>query len=180
MNKMYLAGAAMLAAASLGIPVLAWSQSPPPATQGQAAPDGPSRPDHPWREGHEGMMRRDWHRWADVSPQQACIDRIARRAGFVATMGVKLNLTDQQKPLWDKVVSASQAAQSNERQVCSTLPTDAAARGSETVVDRMHHMQAMMQARLQGMQQAEPAVEALYNALTTDQKAMLDHPFHRG
>jgi hypothetical protein len=176
MNKMYVAGAALLAAASLAVPVVAWSQSPPPPPPGQAAPGGPGGPD---RDG-PGGMRRDWHRWADVSPQQACIDRIARRAGFVAAMGVKLNLTDQQKPLWDKVIVASQQAQNGEKQVCSTLPTSAEARGKESIVDKMHHMQAMMQARLQGLQQAEPAVEALYNALTPEQKAMLDHPFHRG
>ena len=179
MNKMYVAGAVLLAAASLSVPVVAWSQNPPPAPSGPGAADhpGPGGADRP---GPGGRMHRDWHRWADISPQQACIDRIARRAGFVATMGFKLNLTDAQKPLWDKVVAASQAAQNSEKQVCSTLPAEASARGKETVVDRLQHMQAMMQARLQGLQQAEPAVEALYNALTPDQKAILDHPFRRG
>jgi hypothetical protein len=37
-----------------------------------------------------------------------------------------------------------------------------------------------MQAQLQGLQQTGPAVQALYQALTPDQKAILDHPFHRG
>ena len=169
MNKMKLAGAAMLAAASIGVPVLAWSQSPAPP----AAPAGPAGPEH--RE-HHGVGR-----WAkNVSPQQACTDRIAKRAGFVATIGFKLNLTDAQKPLWDKVVAATQAAQANEQKTCSALPAAAADRTKETIIDKMNHRTQMMQAQLQGLQQSEPAVQALYQALTPDQKAIIDHPFHRG
>ena len=186
MHKSTLAGAVMIAVAAIAVPVVAWSAGDSDGASPQAGQEwhggsmgGPmGRPmDGPM---HRGLMERvmDWHR--HLSPQQACIDRIARRAGFVATMGFKLNLTDAQKPLWDKVVAASQAAQNSEKQVCSTLPAEASARGKETVVDRLQHMQAMMQARLQGLQQAEPAVEALYNALTPDQKAILDHPFRRG
>jgi|ERR1700733_4763392 hypothetical protein len=170
MTKMKLAGAAMLAAASLGVPVLAWSQSaaPPAPVAGQ------ERPDH-------GGMHHGAGRWgSNVSPQQACVDHIAKRAGFVATIGFKLNLTDAQKPLWDKVVTASQAAQTTEKQICAALPASADARGKETIIDKMNHRQQMMQAQLQGLQQAEPAVQALYQALTPEQKAILDHPFHRG
>jgi hypothetical protein len=170
MNKMKVAGAAMLAAASLGVPVLAWSQSVAPAPQPQAAQE---RPDH-------GDRHHSWGRWANVSPQQACVDRIAKRAGFVTTIGFKLNLTADQKPLWDKVVAASQAAQTNEAKTCSVLPASADDRGKQTIIDRMNHRQAMMQAQLQGLQQTEPAVQALYQLLTPDQKALVDHPFHRG
>jgi hypothetical protein len=173
MNKMKLAGAALLAAASLGVPVLAWSQSPaPPPPPGQAGPEHPE---------HGGMMHHGWGRGArNLPPQQACEDRIAHRAGFVAYIGAKLDLTADQKPLWDKVVAASQTAQANEKQACAALPTSADARGTETIIDRMNHRQAMMQARLQGLQQTEPAVQALYQALNPTQKAILDHPFHRG
>jgi hypothetical protein len=167
MNKGRLAGAAMLTAATIGVPFVAWSQSP-------AAPPGQDRPEQ------GGMMHRGWGHREKVAPQQACIDRIARRAGFVASIGFKLNLTADQKPLWDKVVAATQAAETNEKQACSALPASADARGKETILDRMNHMQQMMQARLQGLQQTQPAVQALYQALNPDQKAILDHPFHRG
>jgi hypothetical protein len=182
MNKMTLAGAALLATASLGVPMIAWSQSPAPPPPGPGVPDraGADMPGGPGGRGHDGM-RRGWGRWArDVSPQQACMDRVARRAGFVATIGFKLNLTDAQKPLWDKVVAASQTALTNEKQVCAALPDTADARGKQTIIDRMQHMQAMMQARLQGFQQTGPALQALYQALTPEQKAILDHPFRRG
>jgi len=170
MNKMKLAGAAMLATASLGVPVLAWSQSPAPAPQPQAAQDRPAHGDR-----HHG-----WGRWANVSPQQACVDRIARHAGFVTAIGFKLNLTDAQKPLWDKVVAATQAAQANEAKTCAVLPASADDRGKMTIIDRLNHRQAMMQAQLQGLQQSMPAVQALYQTLSPEQKALVDHPFHRG
>ena len=173
MNKSTMAGAAMIAVSAMAVPVLAWSQSPapPPSPAGQAEPGGPGG-------GHDGRGH-DGGRWAKVSPQQACVDRIAKRAGFVASIGFKLNLTADQKPLWDKVVAASQAAQANEAKTCAALPASADDRGKETIIDKMNHRQAMMQAQLQGLQQTEPAVQALYQTLTPDQKAVVDHPFHR-
>jgi LTXXQ motif family protein len=170
MNKSTLAGAAMIAAAAIALPVMAWSQNPPQPAPAATAPD---KPDH-------DMHRHGWGRFGkNQSPQQACQDRIAKRAGFVAYIGAKLNLTADQKPLWDKVVAASQAAQANEVKTCSALPASADDRGKETIIDKMNHRQAMMQAQLQGLQQTEPAVQALYQTLTPDQKAVVDHPFHR-
>lgn len=184
MKKTTLAAAAMIAAASIGVPVLAWSQaSAPPAPPPAAGPGGPG-------EGmaHPGMMRpgmdrRDGMkgRWGmNRSPQQACVDRLARRARLVAAMGFKLNLTGDQKPLWDKVVAATQAAQDNERKLCAALPATTDDRGKQTLIDRMNQREQMLQAKLQALQQTEPAVQALYQALTPAQKAMLDHPFRRG
>jgi LTXXQ motif family protein len=171
MNKSTLAGAAMIAAAAIALPVLAWSQNPP-----QPAPAAASdKPDH------DGMHHHGWGRWGkNQSPQQACEDRIAKRAGFVAYMGAKLDLTADQKPLWDKVVAATQAAQANEVKTCAALPASADDRDKLTIIDRMNHRQAMMQAQLQGLQQTEPAVQALYQTLTPAQKTIVDHPFHRG
>jgi hypothetical protein len=126
-------------------------------------------------------MRPGWGRWGrNVSPQQACVDRLARRAGFVASMGFKLNLTAAQKPLWDKVVAATQVAEDAQRQLCASLPASADDRGKETVLDRMNHREQILQAQLQGLQQTAPAVQALYQSLTPEQKAIVDHPFHRG
>jgi len=173
MNKSMLVGAAMMTVAAVAVPVLAWSQSPaPPPPPGGAA--GPGIPEH-------GPMRPGWGRWArNVSPQQACVDRLAHRAGFVASMGFKLNLTADQKPLWDKVVTATQAAEDAQRKLCAALPASADDRGKETVIDRLTHREQMLQAQLQGLHQTEPAVQALYQSLTPDQKAILDHPFRRG
>jgi hypothetical protein len=168
MNRSTLAGAAMIAAAAIALPVMAWSQNPP-------------QPPTPATAHDHSMHQHGWGRWAkDQSPQQTCTDRVAKRAGFVAYMGAKLNLTADQKPLWDKVVAATQAAQANEGKTCAALPASADDRLKETIIDKMNHRQAMMQAQLQGLQQTEPAVQALYQTLTPDQKAIVDHPFHRG
>lgn len=182
MNKMTLAGAAMIVVAAVTAPAMvAWSQSPPLPAPGAAEPGGPRGPgsghDRPRREG----MHQGWGHWArDVSPQQHCVDRIARRAGFVAAMGVKLNLTADQKPLWDKLLTAAQAAQESQRKLCDALPTSRDGADKLTVIDRMKHHEQALQARLQGLQQTEPAVQALYQSLTPEQKTMLDHPFRRG
>ena len=91
------------------------------------------------------MMRHGWGRGArNVSPQQACIDRLARRAGFVASIGFKLNLTADQKPLWDKLMAATQSAEDNQRKLCAALPASADDRGKQTVIDRMNHRQQVL------------------------------------
>jgi hypothetical protein len=159
MTKSTIIGAAMVAAAAVAVPVLAWSQT---------APDGPGGWHHGWEHGRMAQ-----------SPQQACEDRIARRAGFAAYIAAKLDLTADQKPLWDKVQAAMQAAADKQRQVCATLKP-ASERDQETIIDRMNTRQAMLTAQLQGLQQVEPAVQALYQSLTPAQKAVMDHPFHRG
>jgi hypothetical protein len=180
MNKATRAGAAMIAVAAVTVPaVMAWSQSPPPAAGMESGgPRGPGQ-------GREGQgreaMRGGWGRWArDTSPQQACVNRLARRAGFVAAMGVKLNLTQDQKPLWDKLLAATQSAQEGQRKLCDALPTSREDAEKVTVIDRMNQQQQMLQARLQALQQTEPAVQALYQSLTPEQKAILDRPFRRG
>src|SRR5258708_8687017 len=119
MNKSTLAGAAMIAAAAIALPVIAWSQNPPQPPTPMATPD---RPDH-------DMHRHGWGRWGkNESPQQACADRIAKHAGFVAYMGAKLNLTAQQKPLWDKAVPATHAAPATQPKTSSALPAPPAPR----------------------------------------------------
>ena len=47
------------------------------------------------------------------------------------------------------------------------------------MLDRMGRREQFLSARLQALQQARPALEALYNSLTPDQKAIIDHPFRQ-
>lgn len=180
MKKSMIAGAAMVAVAAVAVPVIGWSQSPPPAPPaGAPGPSGPGG-DRMGGPGHDGMMHRGWARWANKSPQQACVDRLARRAGFIAAIGFKLDPTAEQKPLWDKVVSVTQSAEDAQRKLCDALPANAQDRDKLTVIDRLHHREQVLQARLAAMQQVDPAVQALYDKLTPAQKAILDHPFHHG
>jgi LTXXQ motif family protein len=188
MSRSTLAGAVMIAVAAVAVPVVAWSAGDAdtnPSQAGEPSPQGGPMADHMggpmMMHGDMGrMMMRMMHRHINVPPRQACIDRLARRAGFIASIGFRLNLTPAQKPLWDKVTAAAQTAQDAQRKLCEALPASVEARGKETVIDRMNHWQQMLQARLQGLQQAEPAVQALYQTLSPEQKAILDHPFQRG
>ena len=111
-------------------------------------------------------------RW---NPQQRCIDRLAWRAARRAYVEAELNLTADQRPLWDKVQSTAESGQQKERQLCQSLKP-----GEEsTVLDRMDRAQQFLSARLDALQSAKPAIQALYQALTPEQKAIMDHPFRR-
>lgn len=190
MRKSILAGAAMIAGIAIAAPVLAWSADGAPQ-MAQAGPgpgaEGPGRGgfmdrmmgEHGLGEhgmGEHGMMG---HRgWMRQSPQQRCEERIARRAGLVAYVVAKLNLTGEQRPLWDRLQQTLQANADRERQLCATVkPRDQ--RDAETLLDRLQRREQFLTVRLQSLQQARPLVEQLYQALTPDQKAIADHPFRR-
>ena len=74
----------------------------------------------------------------------------------------------------------TQSSEDAQRKLCDALPATAQDRDKLTALDRLHHHERVLQARLQAMQQADPAVQALYDKLTPDQKQILDHPFKRG
>jgi len=87
----------------------------------------------------------------------------------------KLDLTAEQRPLWEKVQSAAQADEQKERQLCTMLKEG----GDATLLDRLDRMQQFLSTRLDALQAAKPAVQALYQALTPEQRATLDQPFRR-
>ncbi len=124
-----------------------------------------------WPMMHQMMMRR----MMGGDPQERCIDRLAWRAARRAYVEAKLDLTAQQRPLWDKVQSIAQAEQQKERQLCQSLKP----REESTVLDRMDRAQQFLSARLDALQSAKPALQALYQALTPEQQAVMDHPFRR-
>jgi len=177
MNKPLFVGATLLLGAAVVGPAMISSAAEDPMQLAQADPDrdgmgrmGGGMGEH--GDAHHGWMRR----MMQMSPQQRCEERLARRAGIVAYVVAKLNLNQQQKPLWDKLQPILQTNADRERQLCTSLsPADQ--RGQETMLDRLKRREQFLSARLQGLQQAEPALEQLYNALTPDQKAIVDHPF---
>jgi hypothetical protein len=119
---------------------------------------------------HQMMMR--------ASPRERCEERIAHRAAMTAYTLTKLNLTAEQKPLWDKLNGVIQTATDRERQLCASLPS-AEQRGQETILDRVNRREQFLSARLQALQQAKPALEALYQSLSPDQKAIINHPLRQ-
>jgi LTXXQ motif family protein len=187
--KGILLAGAIAATAALAGPVLAQpaenagaapSATAPADQQGQSggaqagqAQGGMQRGGGAWmqRGGGWAMMRRMW--MMRMNPKERCIDRLAWRAAREAYVGAKLGLTQQQQPLWDKVQSISEAEQHKERALCLGLKP----REQATLLDRMDQAQQFLSVRLDALHQATPAVQALYQALTPEQQAILNHPF---
>jgi hypothetical protein len=178
------AGAALVAGIAIASPMLAWSASDAEPRLAQAGPDQPGMRmgggsgDRGAMGHHRGWMQRMMHPMTQLSPQQRCEERLARRAGMIAYTVAKLNLTPEQRPLWDKLQALMQAASDRQRQLCASLKP-AGERGQETVLDRVTRREQFLSARLQAIQQTRPALEQLYQALTPEQKAIIDHPLMR-
>ena len=191
MTRTNIAALALLAGVAIAAPTLVCSAADSETQTAQAqTPSSPgAQPpnDQQGQEGMRGMMGREGRghmgevrrMMMNRSPKERCEERLARRAGFIAYTVAKLNLTAQQKPLWDKLNASMQTAGDKERQLCDKLPAEAGQQGQGTILDRMSRREQFLQARLQAMQQTRPALEALYNALTPEQKALVDHPFRR-
>jgi len=123
-----------------------------------------------------GMMGGMMHRMMQLPPRQRCEEQLARRSGLIAYVVAKLNLTPEQRPLWDKLQAVIQAATDRERQLCTQLQPEAD-RSQETILDKLARREQFLVARLQGLQQVRPAVDQLYQVLTAEQKAVINHPF---
>jgi len=182
MKKPIVAGAALVAGIIVAAPMLAWSAADGGTQMAQAAPGQPGMPgmsgmggmgEHGGAMGRAGWMR---ERMMQLSPQQRCEERLARRAGMVAYVVAKLNLTPEQRPLWDKLQSLMQTAADKQHQLCASLKPRGE-RGQETLLDRVNRREQFLSARLQGLKDTRPALELLYQALTPEQKAIVDHPF---
>ena len=208
MNKSMVAGAAFAAGIAIAAPMLAWSASDgePYLAQSGPAESGPDQPGMSSGMGqgmspgmdmggraaggfaerdergplgeHHGWMRGMMHRMMQLSPQQRCEERLARRAGMIAYTVAKLNLTPEQRPLWDKLQGPLQAAGDKQRQLCASLKPPGE-RSQETILDRFNRREQFLSAKLQAVQQTRPALEQLYQALTPEQKAIVDQPAMR-
>jgi hypothetical protein len=174
--KRILFAAALATTTAIAVPIVARSAQDAETQQAQAAPA-----DEHWGEhrsggpGITGWRDRMMHRMMQRNPQERCEERLARRAAMRAYTEAKLDLTAEQRPLWDKVQSIAQSERQKERQLCATLKPG----GETTTLDRLDRMQQFLSARLDALQTAKPAVQALYQALTPEQRAIFDHPFRR-
>jgi hypothetical protein len=199
MTKGTLAGAVLIAALPIiAMPMVGWSDALAQAAERpstQATPDQQDTTGGPGVMGRMGMgddmgmqqMMRGMmgnqgmgpmSRMMRASSRERCDERLAQRAAMIAYTLTKLNLTAEQKPLWDKLNGIIQAATDRERQLCASLPS-ADPRGQETILDRVNRREQFLSARLAALQQAKPALEALYQSLSPDQKAIINHPFRR-
>jgi hypothetical protein len=170
---------ALAATAVIALPLLARSAEDGDLQYAQAGPMSADSGEHGMPGGDRPGMR-GWpmmmhHMMMQRNPQERCTERLAWRAAMRAYAEAKLDLTAEQRPLWDKVQSAAQAEEQRERQLCASRKPGA----ESTLLDRMDRMQQFLSTRLEALQSAKPAVQALYQALTPEQRAILDRPFRR-
>lgn len=105
---------------------------------------------------------------------EMCRDRLAQATGHMAYLEAKLNLTAQQKPLferWKKIkLGAAQAAE------CLPPP------GSKpSIIEHMKGEEKMLRQRLDELKAEMPALEALFVSLSGEQKkAFMPPPRHPG
>jgi len=184
-----LLAAALAATAAIAVPVFAQQGGNADTQTNQAAPatqqaGGDQDAGSQWTRGRGGwgmrgwpMMRRGMWRGAAMrgDPRQRCIDRLAWHAARRAYVEAELDLTPEQSKLWGKLQSLAQAEQKKERQLCQQLKPGE----QSTALDRMDRAQQFLSARLDAVQSAKPALQALYQALTPEQREIMDHPFRR-
>src|SRR5207244_4832366 len=114
MTRAKTAALALVAGMAIAAPALVYAAADNEAQTAQAAPDqhgmggmgdrgemGPMR----GMGGPQAMMGHHpgMHRMMNRSPRERCEERLAHRAGVIAYTVSKLNLTAEQKPLWDKL-----------------------------------------------------------------------------
>ncbi len=112
-----------------------------------------------------------------ISPAEMCTEHQAHMAGHLAYLEVRLNLTAEQKPLWTKWRDALAPGMEKAHALC--MERAAKPEAPQSIVERAAEAQQMLAARAATLAAAQPALTAFYNALTPDQKAILDRPMGR-
>jgi hypothetical protein len=85
----------------------------------------------------------------------------------------RLDLTDEQKPLFDAYKTSALTAQTSFADECATAVPDATAAGDTDLIDRLKSRLTLEQTRLTAMNGLLPDFEAFYGSLTDAQKADL-------
>ena len=160
-----LAPSILALAASLVLATPAAALDDEPVQQAQATPGTPSPP--------PGAMHEHRQRPA-MNPKAMCLDRLARRIGNRTYLKVRLELKPEQMGAWDAFAKAAEGADAKETAACNALPTEMKER--PTVLDRMAMRESFMKARLERIEAVRPSMTALYNALSPEQKTILDGP----
>jgi hypothetical protein len=120
---------------------------------------------------HGKMDMAAWH-------QERCSDRYARHVGEVAYLEAKLSLTDAQRPLFASWKDAVLSSAKSNADACAAMHPDFS--HPPSILDREARMHDMLQKRLAELDAQRPAMTALYQALTLDQKRVFDGIGHGG
>lgn len=135
------------------------------AAVAQEAPQAPQPGPGPMMRMHMDPAMMAKHR------AQFCQDRYARAVGKLAYLETSLDLTDVQKPLFNrwKNIRLEQAKAHSEQCATVKLPGPDA-----SIMDRFNLRTTMLEARLADRKAETPALEALVKSLTPDQVKTLE------
>ena len=106
---------------------------------------------------------------------QFCKDRYARQAGRMAYLEARLSLTPSQQPLfaaWKDAVLQTAQTRAN------TCISDTRPEKPENMLAREAREETRLEARLTALQAEKPALTALYQSLSDEQKRAFDHAGH--
>jgi hypothetical protein len=105
-------------------------------------------------------------------PPDPCREHFAHASGYLAYLQARLELTEDQQPLWGKWQQKLQASAMTEETDCLA---DRARLGSKpNALQREDAFVRAVGARLEAVKAARPELEALYGALTPAQQEVFD------
>ena len=118
-----------------------------------------------------GMMNR--------SPAERCQEHLARHMAMITYTVTKLDLTDEQRPLWDRLNAVLQDGAKRQSALCRSLQTTEQ-RDKATILDHAARAEQFLSTRLQMLQQVRPALEQFYQALNPQQQEIVNRTFRHG
>jgi hypothetical protein len=113
-----------------------------------------------------------------VSPNAMCLDMVARRVGNRAYIEARLDLKPDPVPRWNAFEKAADEASARDKARCTALPDEM--KTPPTYIDRLTMREEWLKARLASLEATKPSLQALYAALTPEQKAVFDRPMMGG
>jgi len=181
---------AALVAASIGLAIPVFAQSAPASSDGaqiglsldssSPPPDVSNGPDMPPGQGgkHHMMMGGDRMMGAGALLALACSPKGTETLDVaLLRLSYRLDLTADQKPLFDTFREKALTTQTNFADTCKADRPTASADARPDFLDRLKARITIEQARLTAMNDVLPSFEALYGALTDTQKAaLMPHP----
>ncbi|HEX4303461.1 MAG TPA: Spy/CpxP family protein refolding chaperone [Rhizomicrobium sp.] len=127
------------------------------------------------RDGHpQGGMPNDaeraaWH-------HEMCADEYAHGVSRMAFIETRLALTDAQRPAFDAWKNIILSDAKGRQDACLSDTHDRS--GPPSAIDRETHREHMLKAQLAFLDSELPALTALYQTLTPEQKMVFDGPHH--
>ena len=112
---------------------------------------------------------------------QFCADRQASQAARFTYIQERLKMTAAQKPLFDRWKAAVQSQNAARQADCGKpRPAPGANAARPTLPERNARMEEMLKSRLASLEATRGPQEALYNALSADQKPLFEGAGRRG